>query len=173
MSYDGHFYFKKTELKHRGGTKSYTVLLVGNSLLNTALVVFRWGKVGNFGDVQVIRHNTGHAAGVEVDKKITSKGKGGYDVQTEVSNSQISWAELVRELGPVYVGKIGREALHVNPTLDVSKVQGPSVPRTDENGNWIGDQHRGVPREALLPTEEERQAQLVRQFSSNPTFGMF
>lgn len=49
------YVISRTEMVHVGGTKSYTIVAISNVDNGHALLITRWGKIGQFGQMKVER----------------------------------------------------------------------------------------------------------------------
>lgn len=163
-------------LDHKGGTKSYHFLVLQAST-GQALVVFRFGKTGAFGQFMVEQHPNITSASKAHQKKRKEKISGGYQPKVADSKMLHSAEELRKFLGVAYLPQFGPENLKfLDPDFDVKGVKSPKVDGWDENGNKIDSAKRAdlssyeeqqrLEREAAEKAEYERMA-------AHPNFGLF
>lgn len=165
----------RVHMPHKGGSKEYFVTEVLNSK-GKALVIFRWGKVGGFGDIHTEMHDSFNAATKAVKKKISSKRSGGYEMKEEDHFTCKDEGDVRRVLGRV-MSKVGKEAmLHIDPDFEVSGMQPGRAPQYDEDGYKVDNARRIDPRvlEENLRLQREREAEEERlRNESIPNFGLF
>lgn len=165
------------DLDHKGQTKAYHLVMILSANGNS-IVINRWGKIGVFGDVQVMKYSTCLAAEVAFSKKIKEKKGRGYG---EVSGKEVFAAnatELRAAIGRILMTKIGASnLLHLDPDFDVSgfKHETDAV-AYDEEGRKIDSARRSDHEAWERAVKEKQQAEAdlaAKEMQSLPTFGMF
>lgn len=161
---------------HKGGTKSYHFTLI-EAADGRAVVVFRYGKKGQFGQVLTETYETAKAAWKAYEKKENEKIKGGYapigSQTTKVANNSSTFAATV---GIALFNKMGGRAVnHLDVGYDTSRMRQEVDPATlDEDGRKVGDTSRKADiREALERQKREEAEQAARAYDDNDEFGIF
>jgi predicted DNA-binding WGR domain protein len=163
------------KLLHKGGTKEYTAYEISSKY--TGVAVFRFGKVGAFGQLKVETYTKPAGSEAAVIKKLKEKASGGYvesDIKEFSANNE---AELRSIIGRVMITKIGKAALlHVDPDFNVAGIPELREAEYDEDGHKVDVAKRFDPialeqarvRDLALREEEDR-----KRNSSIPNFGLF
>lgn len=159
---------------HQGGTKSYHFLLI-QSAAGPSIVVFRWGRKGQFGEVDVKLFADHASAEKAFDAKFKDKTRKGYRPTGPAKiDSAEDLAGLKKLIGPALWVKIGKEGLlHLDPAIDVTGMRIADRPQFDENGV-----KQDVARKADISEDIEAQKRSIAErdravLSSNPDFGAF
>ena len=168
--------FEAVHLKHQSGTKQYTIYLFKTDD-GRSLHLNKYGKVGAFGQLQVLCYDT-HAAGTKsFNSKERSRVSGGYRQEGPLRGHIIDNAKELRDaFGLPVWSKIGKEAInHLDPTIDTSGMREGDPPRLDEEGRLTGqDKPRVVDLAAEVEAEKARlAAESERTLKNNPNFGRF
>lgn len=119
-------------LLHAQGTKEYHLLSVVNNKTGRALVVFRWGKKGSWGQMQV---QTGTISAIRklYQEKTHEKEKGRYNQTNDTAIKAETDADVKRLVTPPYWAKLGSDNIkYVMPDADVTGIEEPQVVEFDE-----------------------------------------
>jgi len=144
----------RKSLRYRMGNKDYHGVLLTNAD-KKAVLIFRWGKAGQWGQMKVEAFDNAEAAEREFESKLRAKEAKGYD--NELLNrvdTADNVAELQSVLGASYWSNIGKKNLdHIcegAPTAGV-KDEPP------EPAEWekVGDRYVPKDRKPKEPTVEE------------------
>lgn len=160
---------------HRGGTKSYHFTLI-EAANGKSVVVFRYGKKGQFGQVITEIYETAKAAWKAYEKKEGEKIKNGYQPigsqTTKVANNSSVFASTV---GLALFNKMGGKAVnHLDIGFDTSKMRQEVDPATlDENGRKVGDTSRKADVRELLEQQREEAERAARAYDDNEEYGIF
>lgn len=172
---------------HKGGTKFYAAQMLENAL-GHALVVFRWGKVGKFGDVMSSMCGSAVEAEKMIDKKLAEKQKGGYQMQHGSSSTGIAAdaSELPRVMSVGILNKVGPDRIkHLDPEFDTTGMRAVESPTFDEDGSFRPSETAETRR---LAADAELREGVARQkaaqkilddaasaatYANNPNFGRF
>jgi len=158
---------------HRGGTKSYHLMLI-ETADNRAVFINRWGKKGQFGELQVKEFADVGAAWKEYERKERDKTRNGYapegpprDTVANVSS------ELAKTIGLAVFNKMGAKAVkHLDPSFDTTGMREAEPNRLDEDGRLTGaDKPRTADVSEQLKADRERE--LKEAYENNPLFGAF
>lgn len=161
---------------HRGGTKSYHFTLI-EAADGKSVVIFRYGKKGQFGQVLTETYETAKAAWKAYEKKEGEKIKGGYQpVSHQVTKTATDPTQIVGTVGMALFNKIGAKAVnHIDAGFDTSKMRQEADPATlDEEGRKVGDTSRRADVRDLLEQQKREEAeQAARAYDDNDEFGIF
>lgn len=165
-----------THYKHSGGTKFYNISVIHNAE-GKSVVVYRFGRVSQFGQIQVFEFGDLASARKAADKKERSKtGSSGYRQDGPTSETVVSSSKtLPAQMGVGLFNKIGKSAInHLDPGFDTSKMREIDPPTLNEDGTRALDVRRKV--DLSKEIEEMRQKERLeveRAYDDNPQFGMF
>lgn len=174
---------ESVSLDHSGGTKSYHAKkLVAQS--GKSLVIFRWGKTGTFGDIQVFEFDTASEADKAFEKKLASKMSNGYAISPRHDPKPVKaddFEELRALMGRAMMSKIGASNLkYIDPTADTTGMREVELPRLDEEGriNWEAVTERSLrleeeKRKAREEIAARERAEAESAYSNNPIWGAF
>ncbi|MER9176288.1 WGR domain-containing protein [Mesorhizobium sp. M0955] len=169
----------RVSLDHHGGTKSYHIILV-ETADGLGLLVKRWGKTGQFGDMKSESYATYREAEKAFERVFNEKTRKGYAVTGKtVEATANDQHELPGLFGRLVWAKLDAGAIqHICPLMDVADRRQPDPPAFDEDGEFLG---KPKPR-LLSPQEleearrleaEEKKRQEQAGYASNPLYGMF
>lgn len=165
----------KATLDHKGGTKSYHITTL-ESEAGPAIVIYRWGKTGQFGQIKVERFSSGAAAEHAVMKKVGEKRSGGY-IERPVSDSLLrDEAGLKTFLTTPVLMAIGRDdILHVIPGFDISFMRAVAKPVEYNEEGYKQDvaQRAKFSPEQVAETERLAEATRIAKYQAIPGFGRF
>ena len=99
---------RKCVMKHEGGTKGYKLTMISHPDSERAFIVRWWGKVGQWGQIQVDAFNSRLQARQEFEKILTQKQSRGYSIHAPDS----------------YIKKMALEDLPRRYTADIKKIFG-------------------------------------------------
>lgn len=173
-------------LDHKGGTKSYHLMLL-SAASGASVVIFRWGKTGQFGEMQVHCFKTLSEAEKEFEKKLRSKQSGGYFVTSDIKEkSALNDQQLRQIVGLPIFAKMGAAAIkHLDPGFDTSGMREADPPRFSEDGENLESERRAKEaadlrvkhKEEMERLEQERrdreEAERRAVYGANPIFGAF
>lgn len=164
-------------LNHKGGTKSYHFTLISNAA-GKSVLVFRYGKTGQFGQLVVGQYETVQAAENVWAKKEREKSgsaggyspTGGRTVKTANSSS-----ELKDAMGLALLNKVGASAVkHIDPSYNTSGMRDTDPATVDEDGRSNGDVSRKADVRALMEKQREEDAKRTAEaYANNENFGIF
>ncbi|MFA9261814.1 MAG: WGR domain-containing protein [Undibacterium sp.] len=176
----------KITLDHKGGTKSYNLIVVDSNDSSRSILIKRWGKTGALG--QMSSHfgsslDMNQVASDTVDEKT----RRGYGIARSDQFQADDSADLARHVGRTVWPKIGADAInYLDPGIDTTGWREPDAPTMPEDSK-MGD--KSVPREArkFVPSaEDEARAQAEQElklaqemtemnklYSDNPEFARF
>lgn len=161
---------------HKGGTKSYHYTLI-EAANGKSVVIFRFGKKGQFGQLNVHEFDTPKAAWKVYEKKEEEKQKGGYyPIGTQTVKVANSSSEIVPAVGMALFNKMGARAVnHIDPGFDTSKMRKEADPANlDEEGRRVGDTSRKADiRDLMEQQKREEAAEAARAYDDNEEFGIF
>lgn len=161
---------------HKNGTKSYHLMIVRNAT-GHAVFINRWGKIGQFGDLQVTPYNSHEAASQAWDRKEREKTRGGYGATAAtIETIAETPAQLPAAISLAVFAKMGPDAVkHLDPSYDTSSMREIDPPRLDEDGKLTGiDTTRKADISEALAAEKERQRiEDENAYKDNPLFGLF
>lgn len=170
---NGSYSTLRTSLDHKGGTKAYHLILI-KTPDGRGMLIRRFGKVGQFGDVMVEQFPTSAAAEKAFEKLYNEKtsGRKGYFQKTHEESDE-DFDGLQKILGRPLWAKLGPSDIKfLNDDADVSGVRERDPNRYDEDGNWLGNPE---PRKADIAAEIEasKQQRLEELRQKNPLYGRF
>lgn len=172
---------EKVWLDHRGGTKSYQIMRV-TAADGKSLLIWRWGKTGKEGQVQVFTLDDEQSACDAFKNKVKDRERSGYSERTNgtapafISTTAQDGSQLRLAIGVSTFYKLGTEAiLHVDPDAKTDGVREPDLepewePDPDNPGKFRNTNVR-PPRviaepKPVEPTQEERVA-------ADPLWGLY
>ena len=163
-----------THYVHRGGAKFYNITVIHN-MQDDAVVVFRWGRVSQFGDVKVQIFKSLEEAERAATKKENEKIGRGYvqdgPMQKRTAEHRL---ELSRTIGLALFNKMGKTAVnHLDPGFDTSKMRDVDPPRFDEEGRPQEHIRKADISEQLRRLAEEERVEALKVYENNPLFGLF
>lgn len=170
-------------MRHRQQTKEYNFLVIHNTETDKALVMFRWGKTGTLGQVDVHTGTQDQMTDLYLNKVKEKQGRG-YSTQHEGSGSVVGVSDVQRLVTAPIWTKLGAANIqYVMPTANITGVpEAPPKPleesdfEQDKNGNWR-KRHTIKPMEEIVETEEQKQAreqaELEAKRAVDPLWGMF
>jgi predicted DNA-binding WGR domain protein len=163
-------------LDHKGGTKSYHIYVI-ETADNRSVFVNRWGKTGQFGELQTKQFPDAGAAWKEFTSKEQTKTRNGYYPKTGTKTSTCNnLNEFKAALGVSMFNKIGKEALeHIDPTIDTSSMRSAEPPKTaDGELRHVNDTTRKADVRDALAAQAKAEAEAVAAaYADNPMFGRF
>lgn len=166
------------KLLHKGGTKEYTAYEIASK--DTGVAVFRFGKVGAFGQLKVETYTKSAGAEAAVRKKLKEKASGGYvesDIKEFSANNEAELRSIIGRVMITMITKIGKAALlHIDPDFNVTGIPELREAEYDEDGHKVDVAKRFDPialeqariRDLALREEEDR-----KRNASIPNFGLF
>jgi predicted DNA-binding WGR domain protein len=161
---------------HKGGTKSYHFTMI-EAADGRCVVVFRYGKKGQFGQLITATFETAKAAWKHYEAKENEKQKGGYTpIGTQSTKVAGNPTELPTTVGIALFNKIGGKAVnHIDTGYDTSKMrQEVDVPTLDEEGRKVGDTSRKADIKDLLAQQKAAEEELAaRAYDDNEEYGIF
>lgn len=164
---------RSVSMDHRGGTKSYHLMLAAAANGN-AIFVSRWGKKGAIGEMKVETFTSLAAAEKAWDKKERAKASNGYSqagrLREEVAQNV---AELRSKMGlPVWT-KVGKNVSHLDPTIDVSGMRETDDPGYDEDGRKLDNSRKADLSAQIEAQKAAERAESEKILAAHPNFGRF
>jgi predicted DNA-binding WGR domain protein len=173
--------FAHYSLEYSDGNRSnkhYNVSLVV-APNGSAIIVRRWGKIGQLGDMKIEKFAIQKKAESEFDKLVQSKLGKGYETKNTNIKQVNSEPELRMAFGPSVWPMIPGPALqHIVPSMNVTgRKEELNPPRFEENGKFIPTAPKVFSEEeiraAKLAEKVIEQEEAVKTYASNPMFGRF
>ncbi|WP_168342099.1 WGR domain-containing protein [Rhizobium leguminosarum] len=162
-------------LDHRGGTKSYHLMMIRAANGNT-VVVYRWGKTGVFGEVKIETYDGPIKAQKGWDKKEREKTNNGYS-QTgpAVEKTANDASELMAAIGRNMFAKLGASNVkHLDPSFDTNGMREADDPQYDEETGKKLDTARRMDLAALLEEQKLKEAaEIAAAYEVNDLYGRF
>ncbi len=162
----------KLSLRHRGGTKDYHLVQILNAN-GRGLLIKRWGKAGQWGQVQIEAYSSAYDLDKAFTKMRSTKESRGYTMEVgHWSGEAADNAEFLKALGPQYAAIPGAQFDHVLGDDDeINQILGDDAPDTADMVKV------GLEREAKKRAEREaaktKAAQEEAELKSNPQWGIF
>lgn len=157
-----------------GSNKDYRTVLIQNNKTNRAIIIFRWGKAGAWGQMKVERFDRVSEAVAAVRTKISEKQNKGYrhvGIGTTVNNLD-SEDQFKHVLGPQYWAQIGADNLKfICPEVDATGSR--ERPNPDWELGADGKWHAKPPPTRMVPDPVEPEPTAEEQVQRNPMWGMF
>lgn len=167
---------RSISLDHQGGTKSYHLYLIQNAD-GKAVVINRWGKTGQLGELKAETYDNVPNAERAFEKKESEKSRKGYrHVGVPKNASAANPGELARQIGIPIFNKMGAKAVnHLDPGYDTSKMRDAEPNRLNEDGRLTGDD---APRKAdlsedLAEMRKQEAAESAAAYADNDLYGRF
>lgn len=169
---------KRLMLEHKGGTKFYEITMIDNCVgRGNSLVVFRWGKVGTYGDIQV--HQVSSLDGAEDlrrRKRYEKEGRGYRAMPSPASRREIfKREELAGVVGPLIFSRLGAENVNfIDPDFDTTGMKAAEKPKRGENFEDLTYEDMAA-RKREFEEEARRQEQSATEsfYQNNPNYGAF
>lgn len=166
----GHFpiTIERESFQHRQGSKAYHAFVASN-VDGKSVVIYRYGKINAFGQLQIKKFDTLASALSEMNGKIRSKTGGrGYESAKGREHFTATTPDQFRSIvGPQLFAKFGADnLLHLSPDFDTSKVSDPPPAIYDEDG-------RSVPVETDKYHVPDVPVSIEERRAKNPNFGIF
>lgn len=161
-------------LDHKNGTKSYHLMVV-ETADGTALFINRWGKTGQFGELQV-KTCTKAEAWKAFEAKEREKTRGGYGAKGAMRVQEaVTGTDLPKAMTLAVFNKVGAKAINfIDPGFNTSGMRELDDPRTDEDGRVVNDTTRKADIAAQLEAQRlEEAAAAAQSYASNPNYGRF
>jgi predicted DNA-binding WGR domain protein len=162
-------------LDHRGGTKSYHLMMI-EAANGNCVVVNRWGKTGVFGEMKVETFDSPVKAQKAWDKKEREKTGKGYS-QTGSTREAIAseQSELSRTIGLSTFNKMGASAVkHLDPSFDTTGMREADPAQYDEETGAKIDTSRKADLSNLIQEQKQREAEnAARAYAENDLYGRF
>lgn len=175
---------EEISLHHKGGTKAYHLIILASEN-GKSVVVYRYGKIGVFGQMIIERYDTVLAGENAFHKKLREKQNGGYGLIAMPTRSSVllDAAELKQRLGRALAPVFGPDNyLHLDPDFDIAGVKS-SRPEYDEDGAKIDATrvfNQSIIQKALkdqkIAEDEKNRAEIEANTAAMiklPTYGMF
>lgn len=165
---------------HSGGTKSYHLMLI-RTVTGKCVIVRRWGRVGQFGQLKAEHYNTVSSAMEAFESLLDERRRKGYSTAgLSVKREAKTQNDLVSAITLPVFSKLGPKTInHLDPTYDTSRMHEPDEPTLDEDTLRKVRQPtaRGISQEdyeeMVRRQEAERLAVERNHYESIPEFGMF
>lgn len=158
---------------HRGGTKSYHLMLI-ETADGRSVFINRWGKKGQFGELQVKEFDDKIKAWKEYERKERDKTKNGYAPEGPARDADAATSgNLVKAIGLAVFNKMGAKAVRfIDPDFDTTGMREAEPNRLDEDGRLTGDDK---PRKADIANQlkADREKEMAEAYANNPLFGAF
>ncbi len=145
----------------------------------SAIIVRRWGKIGQPGELKIDKFAIQKKAESEFEKLLQSKLGKGYTTKSSNIKQVNTQDELRLAFGPAVWPRLPGSALqHIVADIDVSGRRELNPPRYDENGKWLGEPPARVFSRTEIEKARQAQAEADRMeaaktYASNPRFGLF
>lgn len=164
-------------LDHRAGTKSYHFTLISNAD-GKSVLVFRYGKKGQFGQIIVNTYETVEKAEKAWASKEREKSgsTGGYTpISGRIVKTAVVSSDLVKTVGLSLFNKMGASAVrHIDPTFNTDGMRDVDPPTVGEDGRSTGDTSRKVNMTELKEQQRvEEEARAAQTYAENADFGIF
>lgn len=163
------FTVTRDTLQHVQGTKEYHLLMIQNKLTNFSLVVLRWGKTNQWGQMTVENGESSAMAKVFEKKRREKEGRD-YSVIRDSRAECAGWEEIRNKIGVQYWNALGSANIEaVMPGALTAGVRDPVAHEFEEgkNGKWKVKPPEPKPMAPVKEeTFEERQAR-------DPLYGVF
>lgn len=174
---------ESVSLDHKGGTKSYHLKLV-HSKSGNSLVIYRWGKTGEFGSVKVEKFVFAEEASKAFEKKMTEKMRKGYAVNSKhdpAPKTADDFADLRKLVGSPVMSKLQADELkHIDPDADTKGMREREDPRFTEDGKWDADaadrrarEKQAEIRKAQEEAKRKEEQEAQQAYANDPNFGAF
>lgn len=175
-------------LDHKGGTKSYQLIMLSSLKTSRTLVILRWGKTRSLSNMDVKICNSISEGEKVFEGKLREKQGRGYSPTKGIIEDEIlSNAELAKKVGIGIFPKLGAAAIrHLDPDYNTGILPDASeAPRWSEDGiNLDAQREEERWREVKALHEKELQriaeqkkaeedAKRQRFYKNNPIYGMF
>jgi predicted DNA-binding WGR domain protein len=162
-------------LDHRGGTKSYHLMMI-EAANGNSVVVYRWGKTGVFGEIKIETFDSPIKARKGWEKKEREKTSNGYS-QTGPAVEKVAAdaSELMAAIGRNMFAKLGASNVkHLDPSFDTSGMREADDPQYDEETGKKLDTARKMDLAALLEEQKRKEeAEIARAYEVNDLYGRF
>ncbi|QNH71691.1 hypothetical protein V1VFAS_096 [Rhizobium phage V1VFA-S] len=162
-------------LDHRGGTKSYHLMMI-QAANGNSVVVYRWGKTGVFGETKIETYDSPVKAQKGWDKKEREKTNNGYSQTGPVVEKTANDAsELMAAIGRNMFAKLGASNVkHLDPSFDTSGMREADDPQYDEETGRKLDTARKMDLAALLEEQKRKEeAEIAANYEVNELYGRF
>ena len=161
-------------LEHGGGTKAYHIYSV-QTADGPTLVIYRWGKVGAFGEIKTEQHPHAAAARDAMEKKRRSKESNGYREKAFTPEKKVEDVAALRgALGLALFEKIGKTNLNfLDPDIDTSRMRDVDPPSYDEDGNKLDNARKADLSRQLAAEAERKRKEVAATLAAHPDFGRF
>lgn len=156
--------YRRIDLDHRGGTKSYSLILAG--INGRQILINRWGKTGYDGQMQVAIN----ADQRDLERALNERDKKGYNVTKDREHNFTDVESLKKLMGVFIWSKMGGDNLkYLFPDADATGIKGP-----EDADEWVkgpdGRMQRVPKASRLLPEVEPT---IEEQVAKDATWGMF
>nr|AJW30269.1 hypothetical protein pLM21S1_p151 [Sinorhizobium sp. LM21] len=162
-------------LDHRGGTKSYHLVLI-EAANGNCVVINRWGKTGAFGEMKVETFDSPIKAQKAWDKKEREKtGKGYAQKGGTRERSVAETSELPKIVDAMTFNKMGASAVkHLDPFFDTSGMREADDPQYDEETGAKLDTARKADLSDAIEAKRIADAEkAARAYDDNDLYGRF
>lgn len=159
-------------MEHKGGTKDYDLFRMGSGdkVGGRNLVICRYGRVGNAGQMMVQRFDSALSAERFIEAKLKEKSRGGYGIVAKdyTVNDQ---AEVVRILTRSTWMRVGAANLNwLDNSFDTAGLSdNASAPAFDEDGNRADTSMSGsmaAEMQRRIAEAKEKEEQRIREESA-------
>ena len=166
---------RSVSLDHRGGTKSYHLVLI-EAANGHCVVVNRWGKTGQFGEMKIEQFDSPVKAQKAWDKKEREKTGKGYS-QTGSTRERVAneLVELPRVVDAMTFNKMGASNVKwLDPAFDTTGMREADDPQYDEETGRKLDTARKADLSDLIAEQQRREAEAAAvAYNNNDLYGRF
>ena len=166
---------KSLSMDHKGGTKSYHLLLISSDQTGASVLINRFGKTGAFGQTQEFSFEARDHAEREFFKKYEEKSKNGYRETISAKSDDvtaITETALINLIGPQMWAKI---KTRVANTLYGDATAIPVSDRAIANAKRLADQaelNRQIAEKIAADKAEKLRLERA-SYETNAAFGRF